>query len=278
MAKGKYGAKIRFSPTYVHLFMILAIIPARWASTRFPGKPLAIIAGKTMIQRVFEQVSQSEKVDVVVVATDDERIYDHVQSFGGKVVMTKSDHPSGTDRCAEVAQQFPETELVLNVQGDEPFILPQQIDLLAETLLASKTAQIATLVKKLEDPQALFNSNVVKAVFSAKAGAIYFSRHPIPFFRGAEPLEWFSRQTFYKHIGLYGFRRQALAEIALLSPTPLELAESLEQLRWLEHGFKIAVGITEWETIGVDTPEDMERLATLETIPFPSPPSEHRPG
>ncbi|HAD14507.1 MAG TPA: 3-deoxy-manno-octulosonate cytidylyltransferase [Saprospirales bacterium] len=258
--------------------MILSIIPARWASTRFPGKPLATIAGKTMIQRVFEQVSQSAKVDVVVVATDDERIYDHVKSFGGKVVMTKSDHPSGTDRCAEVAQQFPEAELVLNVQGDEPFILPQQIDLLAETLLASKTAQIATLVKKIEQPEALFNPNVVKAVFSEMAGAIYFSRHPIPFLRGAEPSEWFSRQTFYKHIGLYGFRRQALAEIALLSPTPLELAESLEQLRWLEYGFQIAVGITEWETIGVDTPEDLERLPTLETTPFPFPPSERHPG
>lgn len=240
--------------------MVLAVIPARWASTRFPGKPLANIAGKSMIQRVLEQVNQSERVDRVIVATDDDRIMAHVQGLGAEAMMTNPDHPSGTDRCAEVARQFPEAKIVLNVQGDEPFILPQQIDLLADTLLGSSFAAIATLAKKIDRKDFLSNSNIVKVVFSPKAGAIYFSRYPIPFVRGVEMDHWLEKQGFYKHIGLYGFRREALMEIAELSPTPLEISESLEQLRWLEHGFRIAVGITEWETLGVDTPEDLERL------------------
>lgn len=239
--------------------MVLAVIPARWASTRFPGKPLIDLGGKSMIRRVFEQVNDSKKVDRVVVATDDVRIYDHVQSFG-EVVMTRSEHPSGTDRCAEVAMQFPEADLILNVQGDEPFIQPQQIDLLTDTLLNSPNASIATLAKKIDNEALLFNPNVVKAVFSPVAGAIYFSRHPIPFVRGVATENWLEQQHFYKHIGLYGFRRETLLEIARLSPTPLEKSESLEQLRWLEHGYRIAVGITEWETIGIDSPEDVEKL------------------
>lgn len=237
--------------------MILAVIPARWASSRFPGKPLAMIAGKSMIQRVFEQVSQSNSVEQVVVATDDVGIYDHVQSFGGQAVLTSPDHPSGTDRCAEVARMFPDATIILNVQGDEPFILPQQIDLLANTLINAPNASIATLVKRLSDTSMLFNPNVVKAVFSQNAGAIYFSRHPIPYIRGTEPDNWLERHAFYKHIGLYGFKRHTLLEIASLPPTPLEQAESLEQLRWLENGYHIAVGITDWETLGVDTPEDL---------------------
>ncbi|MBL7810202.1 MAG: 3-deoxy-manno-octulosonate cytidylyltransferase [Saprospiraceae bacterium] len=238
--------------------MILAVIPARWASTRFPGKPLAIIAGKSMIQRVFEQVSQSTKVDKVIIATDDPRISAHVQAFDAEVVMTSSEHPSGTDRCAEVAKMFPEAKIVLNVQGDEPFILPQQIDLLADTLSNSSNANIATLVKKLEQPEQLFNPNVVKAVFSQTAQAIYFSRNPIPFVRGKEPAQWFESQSFYKHIGLYAYQRDSLLEITGLSPTPLEKSESLEQLRWLENGYKIAIGITHDETLGIDTPEDLK--------------------
>jgi len=240
--------------------MVLAVIPARWASTRFPGKPLANIAGKSMIQRVLEQVNQSKNVDRVVVATDDERIFEHVGHIGAEVMMTNPDHPSGTDRCAEVARHFPEAKIVLNVQGDEPFILPQQIDLLADTLLQNPNAAIATLAKKIDRADFLTNPNVVKVVFSKQIGAIYFSRHPIPFVRGVQPERWLEKQDFYKHIGLYGFRRDALMEIADLSPTPLEIAESLEQLRWLEHGFRIAVGVTEWETIGVDTPEDLKGL------------------
>ncbi len=238
--------------------MVLVVIPARWASSRFPGKPLANIHGKSMIQRVFEQVNKSDKIDQVVVATDDVRIFDHVQRFGAAVVMTNPAHPSGTDRCAEVALQYPSSNIIINVQGDEPFIQPQQIDLLVDTLLKSSQANIATLAKKIEQANFLHNPNIVKVVFSELAGAIYFSRHPIPYIRGFAPEYWLEHQSFYKHIGLYGFRRDALLEIAGLSPTPLEKAESLEQLRWLEHGYRIAIGITDWETLGIDTPEDLE--------------------
>ena len=213
-----------------------------------------------MIQRVFEQVNESTKVNRAIIATDDARIQQHVLDFGGEVVMTSPDHPSGTDRCAEVAILYPEAEIVLNVQGDEPFIQPQQIDLLAETLIQSPFASIATLAKKIDRVDFLGNPNMVKVVFSDKIGAVYFSRHPIPYLRGIAPENWLQHQDYYKHIGLYGFRRDALMAIADLSPTPLEKAESLEQLRWLEHGYRIAVGITEWETLGVDTPEDLEGL------------------
>lgn len=240
--------------------MLLAVIPARFASTRFPGKPLVDIDGKTMIRRVYEQVLKSSLVNQAVVATDDQRIFDHVSGFGGAVRMTSPDHPSGTDRCAEVALQYPEAEFVLNVQGDEPFIQPEQIDLLANTLMAGTHFSIATLAKKLDNPDMLFNPNVVKVVFSEKNGAIYFSRQAIPFLRGVEPADWLARQAYYKHIGLYGFRRAALMQIADLSPTPLEQAESLEQLRWLENGLRIAVGVTTLETIGIDAPEDLEKI------------------
>lgn len=247
------GAKVKEN-------MILAVIPARYASTRFPGKPLIDIGGKTMIQRVVEQVAQSRQVDRAVVATDDPRIFDHVRSWGGEALMTRSDHLSGTDRCAEVARKFPKANFILNVQGDEPFIQPEQIDLLAETLLHDRHFSIATLAKKIEQSEMLFNPNIVKAVFSATGRAIYFSRHPIPFVRGTAPENWLEQQSFYKHIGLYGFRRTTLLKIADLPPTPLERAESLEQLRWLEHGLAIRVGITDLETIGIDTPEDLLKL------------------
>ncbi len=240
--------------------MLLAVIPARYASTRFPGKPLVDIGGKTMIRRTYEQVLLSRRVDRAVVATDDERIFEHVRSFGGNVCMTRPDHASGSDRCAEVAGQFPEAEIVLNVQGDEPFIQPEQIDLLADTLAGNPDFSIATLAKKIDRPDLLFNPNVVKVVFSGPGAAIYFSRHPIPYVRGQEPENWLAQHTFYKHIGLYGFRRAALLAVARLSPTPLERAESLEQLRWLENGLPIAVGITELETIGIDAPEDLKNL------------------
>ena len=241
--------------------MILAVIPARFASTRFPGKPLADIGGKTMIRRVYEQVSLSRRVDKVVVATDDVRISEHVRSFGGEVMLTRPDHPSGTDRCAEVAAKYAKATQVLNVQGDEPFIQPQQIDLLADTLSNGARFSIATLAKKIDREEDLFNPNVVKAVFSEKTGAVYFSRHPVPYVRGAEPPDWLQRHVFYKHIGLYGFRRATLLKIAALSPTPLERAESLEQLRWLENGLRIAVGITEQETFGIDTPDDLLKIS-----------------
>lgn len=240
--------------------MNLGVIPARFASTRFPGKPLVDIRGKSMIRRVYEQAAKARCLDELVVATDDERIVEHVLAFGGEVMLTRDDHPSGTDRCAEVARRYPEAQRILNIQGDEPFIQPEQIDLLMETLFARKHFSIATLAKKIEDPGLLANPNVVKVVFSEKQGALYFSRQPIPFLRGVKPEEWHTQHAFYKHIGLYGFRRHALLQISRMSPTPLERAESLEQLRWLEHGIRIAVGITEWETAGVDSPEDLLKL------------------
>jgi 3-deoxy-manno-octulosonate cytidylyltransferase (CMP-KDO synthetase) len=236
---------------------ILAVIPARFASTRFPGKPLAMIQGQSMITRVLQQVLKSERVQAAIVATDDARIFDHVTEFGGQAMMTKSEHPSGTDRCAEVARAFPEAKIILNVQGDEPFVQPEQIDLLAETLMQQPGYQIATLAKKITDQAQLFNGNVVKAAMSLEREALYFSRHPIPFLRGQEPDCWLEAHTYYKHIGLYAFRRDILQAIAALSPTPLEKAESLEQLRWLENGMRITVGITEMETSGVDVPEDI---------------------
>lgn len=237
--------------------MVLAIIPARWASSRFPGKPLANLGGKSMIQRVFEQVSQSQRVDQVLIATDDPRIQAHAATFGATAVLTSAEHPSGTDRCAEVTAAYPDANIILNVQGDEPFIRPEQIDLLADTLLQSD-AGIATLGIPIHQVDMLQNPNAVKMVFSEAKGAIYFSRHPIPYLRGVAPEHWLEHQAYYKHIGLYAFRRAVLLDLAQLSPTRLELAESLEQLRWLEHGYRMAVGITSWETIGIDTPEDMQ--------------------
>lgn len=236
-----------------------AIIPARYASSRFPGKPLVMIDGKTMIQRVFEQVSLASTVDHVIVATDDHRIFEHVKSFGGEVMMTGSDHVSGTDRCAEVAAALQGTDYVINVQGDEPFIQPQQIDLLVDTLKASPYG-IATLAKQITENEVLLNENVVKVATATSGEALYFSRHPVPFMRGVPKDEWISRGLHFKHIGLYGFTKAVLLKIAALPPGKLELAESLEQLRWLENGYRIAVGITTVDTIGIDTPADLERL------------------
>jgi 3-deoxy-manno-octulosonate cytidylyltransferase (CMP-KDO synthetase) len=243
--------------------MILAIIPARFASTRFPGKPLVLIQGKSMIQRVYEQVKLCKKVDKIVVATDDLRIFEAVEAFGGEVMMTKSDHVSGTDRCAEVARKYKTAQFILNVQGDEPFVQPEQIDLLIATLQANKQTQIATLAKKIEKNDVLFNPNSVKVVFGEDKLALYFSRHPIPYLRGQEQENWLNHQNFYKHIGLYGFQRKTLLKIAKLQPSTLEKAESLEQLRWLENGYKIGVGITELETVGIDTPEDIILIENL---------------
>lgn len=240
--------------------MLLGVIPARYASTRFPGKPLVPIGGKTMIQRVYEQARLAKRVDEVVVATDDEHIFEHVRGFGGQVLMTRATHPSGTDRCAEIAAHYPDADFLLNIQGDEPFIQPEQIDLLAETLVQHPVCTLATLAKRITDTETLFNPNAVKVVFAPAAGAIYFSRHPIPYVRGVDMADWLTAQPHYKHIGLYGYRRDTLMEIARLSPSPLEQAESLEQLRWLENGYRIAVGITDLETIGIDTPEDLQKL------------------
>lgn len=240
----------------------IGIIPARYASTRFPGKPLAIIQGKPMIQRVYDQASKV--LDVVYVATDDERIYKAVKEFGGRVIMTSPNHSSGTDRCAEaitlVEQELGEEfDVVLNIQGDEPFIEPQQISLLMECFERPGT-QIATLAKRATLPDEVLNPNRPKVVMGTDQQALYFSRSPIPFLRGHEKENWPRLAEFYLHIGLYAFRKEVLLEVTRLPQSSLEKAESLEQLRWLENGFHVAVRITKYDSFGIDTPEDLAGL------------------
>ena len=238
---------------------ILGIIPARYASTRFPGKPLVDIGGKSMIQRVYEQSKKCADLAEVLVATDDERIYDHVIKFGGKAIMTSSNHQSGTDRCAEVALQYPEYDTIINIQGDEPFIDPQQISILASCFKSADT-QIATLVKKVLTEQELLNTNSPKVLVNLLSEAIYFSRSPLPHIRGQEQQNWLNYYTYFKHIGIYGYRADVLQLITKLPVSSLEKAESLEQLRWIENGYCIKVAETELETFAVDTPEDLEKL------------------
>lgn len=236
---------------------VLGIIPSRYNSTRFPGKPLVEIKGKTMIRRVYEQALKSKKLDRVVVATDDLRIYDHVIGFGGQALMTSPTHLNGTERCAELAALLEDYEAILNIQGDEPFIHEEQIDTLCGVMTE---ASIGTLAKPIEDPDELLNPSVIKVVLNAKSEAIYFSRSPIPHLRGVPTEQWLSHTPYHRHIGLYGFRRELLLQLTRLSPTPLELAESLEQLRWIEHGHTIKVGITTHHSIGIDTPADLEKI------------------
>ena len=238
----------------------IVIIPARYASTRFPAKPLALLGGKPVIERVYEQVKGV--VERVVVATDDERIYQAVEAFGGEVVMTSTEHRSGTDRCWEayqkVGQQY---DVVINVQGDEPFIAHSQLRAIM-ACFEDEATDIATLVKPFAEEDglaALENPNSPKVVLDAASRAIYFSRSVIPYVRGVERSEWLKEHTFYKHIGMYAFRADVLREITALPQSTLEKAESLEQLRWLENGYKIGVGISDVETVGIDTPEDLER-------------------
>ena len=247
----------------------IGIIPARYASTRFPGKPLAEIGGKTVIRRVYEQASKA--LDTVVVATDDERIYDAVEAFGGKVVMTRADHRCGTDRCLEAyeaittpswREQNDSDTVVINIQGDEPFIQPEQIETLVHCFDKEGT-EIATLVRPYTDKDSmedLENPNTPKVAWSKENGeALLFSRSVIPYLRGVDKSEWLSKGEFYRHIGLYAYRADILEQITKLSPGKLEQAESLEQLRWLENGYRIRVGITNTPTIGIDTPEDLEK-------------------
>lgn len=238
---------------------ILGIIPARYASTRFPGKPLINIDGKTMIQRVYEQAIKTKNLAKVVVATDDERIAQEVKNFGGEYVMTSTSHQSGTDRCAEVAEQLPAYDVVINIQGDEPYINPEQIELLASCFEDPDT-QLATLIKEIYTEEDIFNINIPKVVINNRQEAMYFSRQTIPFIRSAEKEDWAKTHQFYKHIGIYGYRRDVLLAITKLTPSTLELAESLEQLRWLENGFTINTRITKIETIAIDTPEDLEKI------------------
>lgn len=237
---------------------IIGLIPARYASTRFHAKPLVDINGKSMIQRVYEQAAKATSVSKVVVATDHREIFDHVKSFGGLVCMTKDSHVSGTDRCYEaMTQQGEKFDYVINIQGDEPFIQPEQIDLLASQL--NGITEIATLVKEIKTKEELFNANLVKAVFSKGHEALYFSRSPIPHIRNTAEDAWLSKHTFYKHIGMYGYRADILEELTKIPVSSLERAESLEQLRWLENGFKITIAETLTETFGIDTPDDLKK-------------------
>ena len=234
-----------------------AIIPARYASTRFPGKPLAILGGKPVIQRVYEQVSSV--LSEVYVATDDQRIYDTVEQFGGRAVMTRVDHKSGTDRIQEAVEKTGTTaDVVINVQGDEPFIQPSQIQTLMQLFDAPET-QIGTLGKLFESLEAVENPNSPKIVVDERGFALYFSRSVIPFIRGVEREEWFGQYPFLKHLGVYAYRREVLSQVTRLPQSSLEKAESLEQLRWLQNGYRIHVGLTDVETVGIDTPEDLAR-------------------
>jgi 3-deoxy-manno-octulosonate cytidylyltransferase (CMP-KDO synthetase) len=239
---------------------ILGIIPARFASTRFAGKPLAEISGKSMIRRVFEQ-AQKSSLKHIVVATDDARIFEHVVAFGGKAVMTSPQHASGTDRCREALDlQWENFDYVINIQGDEPFIAPAQIDLLSSLLDGS--VELATLMKSIDNEYDLFNPNVVKIITTAQGNAIYFSRAAIPFQRSHPPSEWHTHHSYFKHIGMYAYRSDTLHAISRLPISSLEKSESLEQLRWIENGFRIKVATTQQETIGVDTPEDLQKAET----------------
>ncbi len=243
----------------------MAIIPARYASTRFPGKPLAILGGKTVIQRVYEQVSSV--LDEVYVATDDERIFQVVEGFGGRAVMTRADHKSGTDRIEEAAEKIGSTaDVIINVQGDEPFIQPSQIETLMHLFDAPET-QIGTLGKPFESLEAVDNPNSPKIVTDTRGFALYFSRSVIPFIRGVDRQDWFGRYPFLKHLGIYAYRREVLRQVTALPQSSLEQAESLEQLRWLQNGYRIRVGLTDVETVGIDTPEDLSRAeAFLKTF------------
>lgn len=242
----------------------IAIIPARYASTRFPGKPLAMLGGKPVIQRVYEKVAPL--VSMAVVATDDARIYDAVEAFNGRVVMTSPDHKSGTDRVQEAYLKVTEAlgtqyDIIINVQGDEPFIAPQQIQAVQDCFMDPQT-DIATLVKPFEPAdglEALLNPNSPKVVVGKQGQALYFSRSVIPYLRGIPQEQWLERHTFLKHIGLYAYRPEALSRITSMPQTPLELAESLEQLRWLENGLRITVRQVNIETVGIDTPDDLAR-------------------
>lgn len=236
----------------------IIIIPARYASTRFPGKPLADIGGMTLIQRVYEQAVKSGVAKKVVVATDDERIFAHVKDFLGEVVMTSATHKSGTDRCFEALEKIGEEyDVVINLQGDEPFVQPEQLHRLV-SCFSDSDCSIATLVKKIENNEDVENPNVVKVVKDTNSYALYFSRSVIPFNREKENIP-----TYFKHLGLYAYRAETLKEITSLQPSSLEIAESLEQLRWLENGYKIKVAETELESIAIDTPADLKRAEAL---------------
>lgn len=241
----------------------IGIIPARFQSTRFPGKPLAKLGKKTIIRHVFENAKKT--IENVWVATDDERIANEVSDFGGQFVMTGSHHQSGTDRCAEAADILSKKidfEVIVNVQGDEPFVKNEQIELLKSCFLHQST-EIATLIKIIEDEGTLFNPNRPKVVLDKQMNALFFSRSTIPFVRGTEHKKWLTSNKFFCHLGMYAYRADILKKITQLPPSLLEHSESLEQLRWLENGYKIKTAITEFESMGIDTPEDLENAKSF---------------
>jgi len=243
----------------------VGIIPARYASTRFPGKPLAMIDGKSMIQRVYEQSCKANVLSEVWIATDDNRIESHIKSFGGKVMLTSPNHKSGTERCNEVIQRLQADtpsrlfDVAINIQGDEPFIQPEQIEKVA-SCFSNPEIEIATLIKKISDKTELFNPNVVKVITANDKKALYFSRQPIPFLRGMPENDWLTHHTYFKHIGIYAYRTETLRKLTMLAPSPLEIAESLEQLRWLENAYHIYTKQTDFESFSVDTPDDLLKL------------------
>lgn len=249
----------------MHIPVSIAIIPARYASSRFPGKPLADIKGKTMIRRVYEKVGAI--IDRVVVATDDDRIYQEVERFGGKALMTSTDHRSGTDRCAEAISILEkggeeEPDIIINIQGDEPFIRHEQIEAL-KSCFTDDSTEIATLINPIVDPEVLTNPNRAKVVIDTNGFALYFSRSIIPFLRNTSNTDWHLYHKFYQHIGIYAYRTDVLKKIVLLRESALERAESLEQLRWLENGYRIKTAVTNHETYGIDTPEDLRKVLDM---------------
>jgi len=237
----------------------IGIIPARYESTRFPGKPMVDLAGKSMIQRVYEQCEKSTRLDEVYIATDDQRIYEHAQSFKGKVLMTSPDHNTGTSRVAEAARQVADVQIIVNIQGDEPTISPNQIDELVEI----SGNGIATQAKKISDVEDLLNPNVVKVVFNKNNNALYFSRQAIPYGRNIPEKEWILNHDYYRHVGIYSFDIDTLLSLDDLAPSQIEKMESLEQLSWLDHGIQIKVGITKYDSVSIDTPEDAERVRKI---------------
>ncbi|HSU27793.1 MAG TPA: 3-deoxy-manno-octulosonate cytidylyltransferase [Chitinophagaceae bacterium] len=243
--------------------MIAAIIPARFNSTRFPGKPLAEIRGESMISRVYHQAKKARSIERVVVATDDNRIAEHVRSFGGEVVITSGGHISGTDRCYEALGLLGHHyQYVINVQGDEPFIDPAQIDLLTG-LLKDGNTELATLIGVIRRKEMLTDPGEVKVVIDKKGEALYFSRQPIPYLRGVDMKNWLENHTYYYHVGLYAYRSDILEKITKLPVSLLERAESLEQLRWLEHGYRIKCAITDKESYCIETPEDIDKVLRI---------------
>ncbi len=240
---------------------ILGVIPARYASTRFPGKPLIDIDGKPMIQRVYEQAKQAKLLSDVIVATDDERIFNAVEQFGGKAMMTSASIPSGTERVATIAEKLDAYSYFINIQGDEPYVQPSQIDQVAQILKESEEVDMATLVKEIKDLEVLNDPKYVKVILGADGYAVYFSRAAIPYCRDlSNQSAWLKAYPYYKHISIYGFKRFVLLQIPHMPTVVSEQAESLEQLRWLGNGYRIKVGITTQETVSVDTPQDLRKL------------------